>query len=474
MKKVALTLASIAAIATFAPEASALPVFARQTGMACTACHFQHFPLLNTFGRSFKANAFTMVGSQPMLEGDNLAIPDRLNLAGLTSAYYSTQSGSGGSSPQVGVPASGGELSIFYGGKVTDNAGFLSELGMIGGAATNAAKLVILYPVGDMRAGLATYSTGQGAGYGLEYLNTGAVDAHKMMGNVGVGGEHGNAAYAARYMGAIGNATGASAIVEGGWGMASAGTYAAAPPGTSANVQALTLTYGRIVGTFDLGGWDSAVGIQTFGGSALTAAVAGAAPTTGCDGVSTTAPCVAGTIVPATLGAAGSAAAYTDYNLMIVDAQAQGEIGGMSAGFYAEFATAPASSSGHPNAFSAGGSSLLGGTAMANLKSTSLNLSTTIEVAPGATVQLAARFANLTDSNDYTASTNSAGTGPNLALTGTDNALMIGATYSLAQNLNLGANYTMQSGTAWDAVKANTGSDAIGKTAGTLSLYALF
>jgi len=281
MKKVALTLASIAAITAFAPEASALPVFARQTGMACSACHFQHFPLLNGFGRSFKANAFTMVGSQPVVEGEGLSIPDRLNFAGLTSAYVATQSGDA-RSPSIGVPASGGELSLFYGGKVSGNAGFLSELGAIGGASTNAAKLVVLYPVGDMRAGLALYSTGQGAGYGLEYLNTGAVDAHKMMGNVGPGNQHGNAAYTARYMGAIGAATGASAIVEGGWGMASAGAYAAAGPGTSsASTQDLTLTYGRIVGTFDLAGWDSAVGIQTFGGSACTATAAAVAATPG-------------------------------------------------------------------------------------------------------------------------------------------------------------------------------------------------
>jgi hypothetical protein len=40
----------------------------------------------------------------------------------------------------------------------------------------------------------------------------------------------------------------------------------------------------------------------------------------------------------------------------------------------------------------------------------------------------------------------------------------------------LGANYTVQSGSAWDAAKAasTTGADPIGKTAGTIALTALF
>ena len=449
MKKVALTLASIAAIATFAPEASALPVFARQTGMACSACHFQHFPLLNAFGRSFKANAFTMVGAEPMLEGEGLSIPDRLNFAGLTSAYVGTQSGDA-RSPSIGVPASGGELSLFYGGKVSDNAGFLSELGAIGGATTNAAKLVTLYPVGDMRAGFAVYSTGQGAGYGLEYLNTGAVDAHKMMGNVGPSNQHGNAAYAARYMGAIVSATGASAIVDGSWGMASVGAYAAAGPGTnSASTQDLTLTYGRLVGTFDLAGWDSAVGVQSFGGTACSAGTAAVTQNLLSN--------------PAVIGVAAVAGACTDYALNIVDAQMQGEIAGMSTGFYAEYGSAPAGKNGNTNAFAAGGSNLVSGTGV-NISATTLNLSTTVEVVKGATLQLAGRFANLSAANGSATTT-----------IGADNALMIGATYQLAQNINLGANYTMQSGSALDAARAaNNGTDAVGKTAGTVSLYALF
>lgn len=62
-------LSSVAAVFLFAAvlvylpgEAEAVPAFARQTGMACNSCHFQHFPTLNAFGRAFKAGGYTMGG----------------------------------------------------------------------------------------------------------------------------------------------------------------------------------------------------------------------------------------------------------------------------------------------------------------------------------------------------------------------------------------------------------------------------
>src|SRR6201997_4148335 len=42
-----------------APAALALPSFARQTGMACEACHTV-YPELTHFGRVFKANGYVL------------------------------------------------------------------------------------------------------------------------------------------------------------------------------------------------------------------------------------------------------------------------------------------------------------------------------------------------------------------------------------------------------------------------------
>ena len=49
----------LSAFALWAPAAHAVPSFARQTGMACEACHTV-FPELTHFGRMFKANGYTL------------------------------------------------------------------------------------------------------------------------------------------------------------------------------------------------------------------------------------------------------------------------------------------------------------------------------------------------------------------------------------------------------------------------------
>src|SRR5471032_2191078 len=45
------------------PLAQAVPSFARQTGMACEACHTV-FPELTHFGRVFKANGYTLTNTK--------------------------------------------------------------------------------------------------------------------------------------------------------------------------------------------------------------------------------------------------------------------------------------------------------------------------------------------------------------------------------------------------------------------------
>ena len=40
------------------PQAQAFPAFSRQTGCACTLCHFQNMHSLNAYGREFLENSF--------------------------------------------------------------------------------------------------------------------------------------------------------------------------------------------------------------------------------------------------------------------------------------------------------------------------------------------------------------------------------------------------------------------------------
>jgi hypothetical protein len=473
MKKIVLSIAAVMAAAAFAPEASALPVFARQTGMACTACHFQHFPLLNGFGRAFKSAGYTMMGAQGKIEGEELSIPDTLNLGIFTTVAYQTQSGTAGNPntvPKWLVPSTGGELSMFVGGRISEFAGFLAELGMggggpgavtagpnaaapftgataAGGGIATSAKLAMLFPVGDARVGLVAYSdVGQGAAYSFELLNTGAVGTHKMMGNTGPSNQHDHAAYAAQYLNTKGDASGVSIVANNTMGFINVGRYEFAGNNAVGGANSLPLTYARIAATFDLAGFDSAVGVQSFSGTSL----------------------VTGATTKAT----------------IIDGQMQGEIAGYAAGIYAGYGRAPAVSN-NVLAVAQGAAAvpavvvnpiLTGGVgtpaavgsfnSSATVATTTFNIAGEMALIPHGTVQLAFRSATRDGVDALSAA---AGTTSVQGTSTRDNAVLVGATYELAQNLGLSLHYTTQSGSYWSNQVT-----PLGKNATTLLLEAAF
>jgi hypothetical protein len=433
MKKIVLSLAGIMAAVAFAPEASAVPVFARQTGMACSACHFQHFPLLNGFGRAFKAAGFTMMGAQGKVEGEHLDIPDRVNMGVFTTTFFETQSagqtagvGNAVATPKWGTPGTGGELSLFVGGRASEFAGFLTEFGAGGAGVPTvplaaAAKLALLFPVGDARIGAVIHSSqGQGVAYSFELLNTGAANTHKIMGKSGPASQHVKAFSAAQYLGTNTAATGISVVANNSMGFIVLGAYEAAGNNLVGGANTLPLTYVRAAATIDVAGFDAGFGIQSFGGTSY----------------------VLGTSAKAT----------------VIDAQLQGELGAMPAGFYASYGTAPAGTAALAGANLFNANSGVGTTA-----NTSLNVAAEVGVIPHvATVQVAARLAK--QGNAAVAGVTAA----NLS----DNALMLGVTYELAQNIGLSLTRTQQSGGVWNTTAAGT--TPVGKTATTLLLETLF
>lgn len=91
-------------------SASALPLFARQTGQQCASCHVG-FPELTPFGRAFKLSGYTL--------GQRQEIP--LSAMAVASVNRIADSG-GGAYPKSGTPViEGGGL--FTGGKLTDHVG---------------------------------------------------------------------------------------------------------------------------------------------------------------------------------------------------------------------------------------------------------------------------------------------------------------------------------------------------------------
>lgn len=126
------TVAPAALYAAIAAASRPIPSFSRQTGLACSACHYQ-FPQLTPFGRAFKLNGYTLkaipVIGQP---GDTtqhkslelLTIPP---LSAMVVASV-TQTNKAQPGTQNGTAAFPDQLSVFLGGEITPNVGTFAQL----------------------------------------------------------------------------------------------------------------------------------------------------------------------------------------------------------------------------------------------------------------------------------------------------------------------------------------------------------
>ncbi len=113
-----LGLAAGAAYLAFLAPAQAVPVFARQTGHNCQACHIS-YPELTAYGREFKLNGYTFGEAQPV----PLAFAI---MAEYTKPSDNQDHGGGQLCNSVGASCSNGQIaqwSLFAGGRVTEELG---------------------------------------------------------------------------------------------------------------------------------------------------------------------------------------------------------------------------------------------------------------------------------------------------------------------------------------------------------------
>jgi len=144
----------------------AVPAFARQVGVDCNSCHFQHFSKLREFGRYFKANGYSQ-SSQTLLEADDLSVPSWLNL----SFYVKTRVVKDNTGKaELNFPD---EAALLYGGRLADGIGGIVEMS----DAILSYKIAFTTTTNSGSSlGLTAFTTdGLGAGYGFELMNTGAV-----------------------------------------------------------------------------------------------------------------------------------------------------------------------------------------------------------------------------------------------------------------------------------------------------------
>ncbi len=121
-----------------AGTASAVPSFARQTGMACQSCHTV-FPELTPFGRSFKLNAYT-IDNLPQVQGISASKEMELVLNQIPpvsfmfqTSYTKTKSAMP-DSEVTGANAQNGQVlfpqqaSLFYAGRIAPNMGAFVQI----------------------------------------------------------------------------------------------------------------------------------------------------------------------------------------------------------------------------------------------------------------------------------------------------------------------------------------------------------
>jgi hypothetical protein len=139
MKKILLSaaafaLVAVSAVAVAPNTAEAVPAFARQTGAACTNCHFKRIPKLAAFGRNFRINAFRDTGEQALLEDENLSLPAVFNASLLFKGDIKSQTGL----VNPGIPGTQASLGIRHydesalliGGRYGEHWGGLTEWNM--------------------------------------------------------------------------------------------------------------------------------------------------------------------------------------------------------------------------------------------------------------------------------------------------------------------------------------------------------
>jgi len=314
MKKILLSAAAFAVVAVsavaVAPTTSeAIPAFARQTGAACLSCHFQSFPTLNSFGRSFKEGAFTDVGEQALIEDDNLSIPSSLNITAMVRPQFiSTNDGTlgvvPGGSKTKSIKATADQV-LMIAGRIGSNTGAFLEMDTQGGGFGNN-QLLHSIDMGSFKVIASYFSSVFGEDFGLQLMSVGGQHAGLL---------NGGALTISDAMARGRTTTGVSVAVANEMGAISlGGVDTTGTPGGSWSLAPVV----RAQGFFDVGGMELGVGAIAVSGNNKTAA-----------------------------NATASAKRFG------FDVQLQGELGDTQVGVYADYANAAKSTATKSNLYNA-------------------------------------------------------------------------------------------------------------------------
>jgi hypothetical protein len=311
-------------------EAQAVPSFAGQTGMACVGCHAQNFPALNSFGRFFRVQGYTMRGAAPLVEGEGLSIPADLKASLITKLRYQVDGNNDGDRGEVQWPD---EAALLIGGRASESIGFLLEAGLgpqegeadpvtgeteVGG---NFLSFKTHFNAMDNMAVVLYGTDGLGAGYGMELMNTGLQRSQRPI-------ENRSGFSAGQRLGtASGEATGIAFVYHNRNLMLNYSHWLPTWGNVNANILGGLAHYFRLNYFTNAGSWDIGFGANWMDGTVKTGADEEGAVDSDY----------------AEINVAGSG----------VDFQALGELGGMPIEFYVSYGAAPSGSVSSPEQYNA-------------------------------------------------------------------------------------------------------------------------
>jgi hypothetical protein len=225
-------------------------------------------------GRGFKAGGYVMEGSQASIEGENaLKMPDTLNLGGVIKIRHNKTGGdykTTHDAKDYGRIDFPDEAAFLAGGRLSANAGYLWEFSVKEHAGLLGAKYVFnAAKVGDIQFQVIPYMTdGQGAGYGGEQMNTGALGLQR------IGEPKGYSA--PNSLGINDTATGINLVAQASNWVVNFNQFAPAWTGSAdnggemaGNITGLA-TYLRVNYFMDIAGFDTGIGFGTMSGTAKT------------------------------------------------------------------------------------------------------------------------------------------------------------------------------------------------------------
>ena len=116
----------------FAGPANAVPSYARQTGLACEACHTV-FPQLTPFGRVFKASGYTISNTAKVQDIDQarrylMSLSDTPPISAMVIASTGSAAKAADSSSSKVSTNFPQQLSLFYAGQIAENVGAFAQI----------------------------------------------------------------------------------------------------------------------------------------------------------------------------------------------------------------------------------------------------------------------------------------------------------------------------------------------------------